>query len=581
LDDNLEVVPCSFWGRIYSWIFKRSDERIVNLALKFLSENKQQISASDAIAVLSRMRPLSKNPIAKGSVDALKLHFEGLPNQVNAAKKKIGLLRDAYKKRDPSEIKSTYIDVAIAQLNLRKEYAAGDLLREFNEVSLIDTDGFEAYMMLSSDDEADEIFLMEKPFCTLVMDQFKALIDQWISVEASPVRDQVKQNACLIIQKVLGDRKANPKMTDLIFEYLDKAIITDQNKNEFYRELYKHVTGGRIGDTCIESNSKLSDFNQFVKLRFPDNGGQELEISLAELRGMGGYFQIWVENRSKYTMDNTSILDEMTLEEFVILRKFLVNKDEVDLEDLPTRIRLHFLAERFCLSSITEACENAPFATVDDAITFARERELKVLDLSAFGNEVTNKHMKKIKALSAIRKLVMRSAEVTDAGVAHLKDLKELRELDLGECKRITDVGLAYIKDLKELRKLNLSWCDLITDAGLAYLKDLKELRKLDFMRCLRITDAGLAYVKDLRELKELDLSLCRRITDAGVAYLKDLKELRELDLRFCELITDVGLAYLKDLKELRKLKFSMSPRITDEGRQRFRGLRPDVILSF
>jgi hypothetical protein len=576
LDDNLQVAPYSFVGRIYSWIFEKSDEQVVNLALKFLADNKPSIPVSDATAILSRMRPLSKDPIAQGNADLLMSHFNSLSDQVVSTTKKIQSFHNALKEKNPSAIKNAYIAAAEAQLSLRKGYTAEDLSREFNEAPLIDIDGFEAYMMLRSDNEVDEIFLTEKPFCTLAMDQFKTLIDQWVSVDASPVRDQVKQNACSIIKKVLEDRKANPKMTDLIFEYLDKAIITDQNKNEFYSELYKHVTGGRIGDTCIESNSKLSDFNQFVALRFPDDDDQVLEISLAELRGMGGYFQIWVENRSKFTMDNTSILDEMTSEEFVILRKFLVNKDEVDLGDLPTRRRLHFLAERFCLSNITEACENAPFTTVDDAIAFTEEKQLKVLDLSAFGNEVTNNHLKKIGTLSGLTELRADSGGISNAGLAHLKELKKLRRLHVGGFW-ISNAGLAHLKDHEELREFTLkgTW---VTGAGLAPLKELKKLRALTLSGPL-LTDAGLEHIKELKELRELKFFDCVQLTNEGLADLKALKNLEWLQFFNCPQLTDTGIAHLDQLEKLRELDLLYCKQIEDADLDSFRRLRPDVSI--
>ncbi|MCK4283191.1 MAG: hypothetical protein KAX44_02655, partial [Candidatus Brocadiae bacterium] len=60
-----------------------------------------------------------------------------------------------------------------------------------------------------------------------------------------------------------------------------------------------------------------------------------------------------------------------------------------------------------------------------------------------------------------------------------------------------------------------------ITDAGLAYLKDLGQLRELHLTHCFRITDAGLAHLEDLGQLRRLAIFGCWRITDAGVQRIR------------------------------------------------------------
>ncbi len=116
--------------------------------------------------------------------------------------------------------------------------------------------------------------------------------------------------------------------------------------------------------------------------------------------------------------------------------------------------------------------------------------------------------------------LKLRGTEITDAVLAHLKDLGHLQDLDLGWCKSITDAGLAHVKDLGQLQALDLTWCINITDTGLAHLTGLGQLRELHLTGC-NITDAGLAHLKDLGQLRELALFDCRRITSAGVQRIR------------------------------------------------------------
>ena len=109
------------------------------------------------------------------------------------------------------------------------------------------------------------------------------------------------------------------------------------------------------------------------------------------------------------------------------------------------------------------------------------------------------------------------SRQITDAGLAHLKELKGLMTLILGGMQ-ITDAGLANLKELKGLTTLILRSTN-ITDAGLANLKELKGLTTL-ILGGMQITDAGLANLKELKGLTTLDLYYTN-ITDAG------LKEIR------------------------------------------------------
>jgi hypothetical protein len=66
--------------------------------------------------------------------------------------------------------------------------------------------------------------------------------------------------------------------------------------------------------------------------------------------------------------------------------------------------------------------------------------------------------------------------KVTDAGVAHLEGLKQLRHLDLA-CQ-ITDAALKHLRPLSELQTLNLS-DTRVTDAGLEHLESLTKLRRV------------------------------------------------------------------------------------------------------
>jgi hypothetical protein len=77
---------------------------------------------------------------------------------------------------------------------------------------------------------------------------------------------------------------------------------------------------------------------------------------------------------------------------------------------------------------------------------------------------------------------------VTDAGLARLSSLDELRTLTL-QVTKVTDAGLVHLASLHKLRDLNLCHTQ-ITDAGLERLGPLHELRRLGLSET-PVTEAG------------------------------------------------------------------------------------------
>jgi Leucine Rich repeat len=149
---------------------------------------------------------------------------------------------------------------------------------------------------------------------------------------------------------------------------------------------------------------------------------------------------------------------------------------------------------------------------------------------------------------------------VTDAVVKELKELKELRTLDLN-MTRVTDAGLKELVELTGLQKLCLGHTP-VTDAGLKELKALKGLRTL-YLYSTAVTDAGLKELKDLKGLQDLDLT-ATPVTDAGLKELKELKCLQRLGLGYTQ-VTDAGLKELEACKELQALQVIETTKVTSE----------------
>ncbi len=145
--------------------------------------------------------------------------------------------------------------------------------------------------------------------------------------------------------------------------------------------------------------------------------------------------------------------------------------------------------------------------------------------------------------------LYLSGSAVTDAGMAHLNALTDLRCLSLPNT-RVSDAGLVHLQGMKCLEVLILDK-DGITDAGLAHLKGLTALKRLH-LRYARISDAGLADLSVLAKLESLDLEHTE-ISDAGLAHVKGLTNLRSLALHRTQ-VSDAGLMHLEGLINLQYL---------------------------
>jgi hypothetical protein len=112
------------------------------------------------------------------------------------------------------------------------------------------------------------------------------------------------------------------------------------------------------------------------------------------------------------------------------------------------------------------------------------------------------------------------------------------------EGNKVTDAGLAHVKDLRQLRTLVLDGSS-VTDAGLANLEGLTTLRWLALNKT-HITDAGLVHLKGLIQLEDLELAHTP-VTDAGLPHLKALTHLRSLGLEGTKVTYSGG---VKDLQK-------------------------------
>ncbi len=98
-------------------------------------------------------------------------------------------------------------------------------------------------------------------------------------------------------------------------------------------------------------------------------------------------------------------------------------------------------------------------------------------NLSLYKTPVTNAGLRHLRNLPLLEVLNLQDTDVNDEGLAYVQELPKLKSLVLPP--GITGEGLAKLKGLTLLEELSFGYTGMVTDAGLAHLKDMKSLRSL------------------------------------------------------------------------------------------------------
>jgi hypothetical protein len=188
-------------------------------------------------------------------------------------------------------------------------------------------------------------------------------------------------------------------------------------------------------------------------------------------------------------------------------------------------------------------------------------KDFKKLERLYPPERITNAGLADVAELHSLKGLYFKTNRVTNAGLRHLSKLTSLEELELGG-KQIDDAGLVHLAKLKSLNYLVL-W-GYFSDAGMAHLKDIPNLRILDIGLPGPITDEGLANLAGCTQLERISLHWNENITDKGASYLATMPSLKMIDLWHAH-ITDAGLAHLAEIKSLEYLDLPRES-VTDKG---------------
>jgi len=161
----------------------------------------------------------------------------------------------------------------------------------------------------------------------------------------------------------------------------------------------------------------------------------------------------------------------------------------------------------------------------------------------------------------SVRALYLRQTWIGDSDLDRIAQLAKLEKLDLS-LTRVTDLGLLKLKDLKNVRELNLFYAELVTDEGLATMREWQRIERINACGT-KVTDNTLAILAGKQSIQALDVGFAE-VTDSGLQYLATMPGLRELAFGGNKL-TEVGLQVLRGMPQLRVLNLSGRQR-TDSG---------------
>jgi imidazolonepropionase-like amidohydrolase len=172
------------------------------------------------------------------------------------------------------------------------------------------------------------------------------------------------------------------------------------------------------------------------------------------------------------------------------------------------------------------------------------ERQKAIAAIEALGGKI------QYNAEKAAVKVDLNNAKISNEDLKNLAPLAELETLDL----RITPVG----------------------DEGMAHLRNLKKLKFLNLFRT-NLSEKGLAELRDLTQLETLLIG-GTRVTDEGLKHLENFSKLRKVSV-FRTGVSDAGLKHFEKLPSLEVLLIGES-KISAEGARRLQGVLPKIRFS-
>jgi len=244
------------------------------------------------------------------------------------------------------------------------------------------------------------------------------------------------------------------------------------------------------------------------------------------------------------------------------LKKLDISSNPVDLSKVNDIGLTYFTG----LTSLEEL--KLPYAGITDTGLAQLSGLHSLRKLTCYSRHMTDRGLVTIAGLRSLADLVICADNITDSGIESLSRCTSLKKLDLHECPKITNAGIAHLENLKSLEKLWMSNLR-VTGEGLAVLKGLRSLKdfRIDF---LALGETGILHLKGLTTLERVSINYTGiNFGNKQLALLGDLTNLKALELHMpaedvTDPFTDEGFAHLANLKALEDLRITDIRNITD-----------------
>jgi internalin A len=179
---------------------------------------------------------------------------------------------------------------------------------------------------------------------------------------------------------------------------------------------------------------------------------------------------------------------------------------------------------------------------------------LKKLDVGHA--KLTDKAMLDLNKITNLEYLFLPYSGLTDEGLKHISQLHNLKYLwsNSSSGSPLTDQSLYSICTLTNLEELHIGGKGF-SDEGMKHIAKLTKLKRLSIFRASQLTDKGMTELASLESLTDLNLGC--RVSISGLKSLNKLKKLKRLHLR--DVHQDNSILDISGLTKLERLRLSLS----------------------
>ena len=160
--------------------------------------------------------------------------------------------------------------------------------------------------------------------------------------------------------------------------------------------------------------------------------------------------------------------------------------------------------------------------------------------------------LKEVTSFPRIKWLLLAESQATNEAMVYVGKLRRLQGLFMWDASELTDDGVAHLRNLKCLEQIHISDSQ-ITDISVDHLVQSPVMNDLS-LQGNRFTNEAVRYAAQQPKLRGLVIGLGNiTVDDEGLQYLRKLPLLEKLGLQRAPITAD-GIRGLSHLKRLKKL---------------------------